>query len=134
MPKIRTPWERKTRTQHSPKNSVSSGVTNGQIDDVQIEKKPVEIDLPKDYVTLTKADKENFEKMLKDIETPITGRKCEMIPVWTMEDSDGQPRGKFSESPETQGRFRKYAEQGMNILLIRSNDSTLAIVALRLVD
>src|SRR5436305_9541085 len=113
MPQTRTPSER-GKIEHSPKNLVN-GVANGQIDDVMIEKPRVAEpdDLPKDFVTLTKTDKMKYEKMLKEIPQPITGKKCEMIPVWTLEDSDGQPKTKFAESPETQGRFRKYAEQGM---------------------
>jgi len=131
MPKIRRPWERKQKT--FPQSLVH-GVANGQLDDLENEK---QVDLQDDpshnLVSLTKADKRNYEDTLKTIQQSSAGKKYELVPIWTMEDADGKPKGSISESPETQGRFRKYAEQGIPAVVIVSF-SPLAIVTLRPVD
>lgn len=84
-------------------------------------------------VALTNADKKNYEDGLKKLQVPTVGKKYELVPIWTVEDADGQPKGKVTESVETQGRFRKYAEQGMSPDL-SSDDSSLAIIALCSMD
>src|SRR5208282_206618 len=90
-------------------------------------------DDPSNYlVALTKADKKNYEDGLK-LQQPTVGKKYELVPIWTLEDADEQPKGKVAESVDTQGRFRKYAEQGISPDL-SSDDSSLAIIALRSVD
>jgi hypothetical protein len=121
MPKIRRPWERRKRTAST--NKPAHGVANGQIDDFENEKKELKQEEQPDeasnyLVSLTKADKKEFETKLNEIHQPLAEKKYEMIPIWTIEDADGQPKGKVSESPETQGRFRKYAEQGTSILVM----------------
>ena len=63
---------------------------------------------------LTMADKMEYEQQLNNMYRTDSGKKVELVPVWTLEDADGQSMGNISESPETQGRFRKYAEQGMS--------------------
>jgi len=50
--------------------------------------------------------------MVNGMEKGKDGKKAELIPIWTLEDADGQPKGEVAESTETQERFRKYAEQG----------------------
>jgi hypothetical protein len=114
QPKIRRPWERKGTT--SLKNHVN-GVANGQIDDIEDEKATNDVvhDDPSNYlVALTEADKKNYADGLKKLQQPTAGKKYELVPIWTLENADGQPKGKVAESVETQGRFRKYAEQGMS--------------------
>jgi hypothetical protein len=128
MPKIRRPWERKKRDSKKP-----VGVANGQLDDLTNGKEaastdPGHPDEPaKDLVCLTKTDKRKLEEKLKTVRQTV-GKKCELIPIWTLEDADGQPHGTVAESPETQTRFRKYAEQGISVAI--SNYSPLALVAL----
>lgn len=63
-------------------------------------------------MSLTKADKRDYEKRLNAMQHS-SDKKYELVPIWTMDDADGQPKSKVSESPEQQGRFRKYSEQGM---------------------
>jgi hypothetical protein len=111
LPKIRRPWERKKR---GPKNPV--GVANGQLDDLKNGEPtltdPGQPDEPaKDLVCLTKADKRKLEEKLKTMSQTV-GSKCQVVPIWTLEDADGQPQGTVAESPETQSRWRKYPEQG----------------------
>jgi hypothetical protein len=69
-------------------------------------------DSAQNLVCLTKADKQRYEQVLKSIKEPIGGKKTEMVPVWTLNDADGQPKGAAQETVERQCRFRKYAEQG----------------------
>lgn len=120
QPKIRRPWERKP--QGSP-NKVITGVANGQLDDITTVHSNGESEhskhdeLPKDVVGLTKADKLQYERQLSSIQQSGGGKKVELVPVWTLEDADGKSMGKVSETPEKQGRFRKYAEQGMSLLV-----------------
>jgi trehalose 6-phosphate synthase/phosphatase len=131
-PKIRRPWERKPQV---PKNPVY-GVANGQLDDLAngetaASMDPGHPDEPaKDLVCLTKADKRKFEEKLKTFRqtTQTIGERCNVVPIWTLEDADGQPQGTVAESPDTQTRFRKYADQGMSYVTI--NSSPLATVAL----
>jgi hypothetical protein len=96
-----------------------NGVANGQLEDFDdarapTTKAPQPDDQPKDLVCLTKADKQAYEEALKRTQgyTSASGKKVELVPVWTLEDSDGKAKA-VGESPETQGRFRKYAEQGI---------------------
>jgi hypothetical protein len=116
MPKIRRPWERK---QNASPQSPINGVANGQLDDLENEK---QVDLQDDpshhLVSLTKVDKQNYEDILKTIQQPSAGKKYELVPIWTIEDADGKSKGNISESMETQGRFRKYAEQGISAVVI----------------
>ena len=69
---------------------------------------------------------------LKSIQQTKPGKKYEIVPIWTMEDADGQ-KG-VPESPETQGRFRKYAEQGTFPAVLVLYNSSLAFVALHFVE
>jgi len=118
QPKIRRPWERKP--QGSPKKVVT-GVANGQLDDITTvhsngeSEQSKQDELPKDVVGLTKADKLQYERQLSSMQQSGGGKKVEFVPVWTLEDADGKSMVKVSESYEQQGRFRKYAEQGMSL-------------------
>jgi hypothetical protein len=113
MPKIRRPCDRKRETSPTPP---VNGVANGQIDYVEDEKQPVHDELQNQLISLTRADKQNYMDELKRLQQSPSKKKYELVPIWTLEDVDGQPKGKFSESPETQGRYRKYAEQGTSRL------------------
>ena len=132
MPKIRSPWERKkANSQKKPVN----GVTNGELDDFEEDKVTDPLGLEESsnqLVSLTKADKKNYEDSLKSIQQTKPGKKYEIVPIWTMEDADGQ-KG-VPESPETQGRFRKYAEQGTFPAVLVLYNSSLAFVALHFVE
>lgn len=115
---MRRPFQHKRQ---ASSKKVVNGVINGQpegfdeIEDGGVPNGTEREEPPKDLVSLTKADKQNFERKLNSIQT--TEKKPEFIPVWTLEDADGQPKEKFSESTETQGRYRKYAEQGLTTIL-----------------
>jgi hypothetical protein len=132
MPKVRTPWER--RVQSSPKKPVN-GVANGQLDDIGSARTGASAtagqydDPTKEPVWLSKADKQGLEKKLNAVPHSTTGKRTELVPIWTLEDADGQSNGIVGESTETQGRFRKYAEQG-RFTIAQSNDSALAIITL----
>jgi hypothetical protein len=114
-PKCRRTQERKGHAARQP----STGVANGQLD--EDEKPPPPPKLPavqidetaKELVSLTKDDKHNLEKKLNSLQKSSTGKKYELVPVWTLEDSDGQAENAVAETFETQGRYRKYAEQGI---------------------
>jgi len=111
-PKICRPWERKKR---SPGVATApNGVANGQLDDLDdpMPKKSTQDENSSNLVSLFKADKQQYEQMVNAMERG-KGKKTELIPIWTLDDADGQPKGEVAESTETQGRFRKYAEQGL---------------------
>ena len=131
-PKIRRSWERKPA--ESGKKTVT-GVANGQIDDIQSIKN-VNVkneEAVKELVSLTKADKDRFTEQLNKGYRAPGGKKYEMVPIWTLEDADGNLKAAAGETPETQSRFRKYAEQGMNST-DQADYSSLAITALRPLD
>lgn len=114
-PKIRRPWERKKAVQS---NKTVVGVANGQLDDLSTPEETTKAnssqpdEAAQHLVCLTKADKLRYQEELKSIKEPIGGKKTELVPVWTLDDADGQPKRAVQETVEKQGRFRKYAEQG----------------------
>ena len=80
---------------------------------------PVQIDEhAKDVVCLSREDKRNLESKLQSLQRTSTGKRFEIAPIWTLEDSDGQPEEAVAETFESQGRYRKYAEQGIQFLLV----------------
>jgi trehalose 6-phosphate synthase/phosphatase len=115
---------------HSPKKP-SNGVANGQLDEDERAKLVPKTPAPqidehaKDVVCLSREDKRNLESKLQSMQPSPTGKKYEIVPIWTLEDSDGHPEGAVAETFETQGRYRKYAEQG-----IKSISSTKLIKVL----
>jgi hypothetical protein len=112
-PKSRRPWERRKR---SPGVATApNGVANGQLDDLEDPtlKKHAQDENSSNLVSLFKADKQQYEEMVNTMEKGKAGKKTELIPVWTLDDADGKPKGTVAESTETQERFRKYAEQGL---------------------
>ena len=118
MPKLPRPWERKSQPSNK---TVVNGVANGRLDDFTSTRKEVTNTFPyddssKELVYLTKADKQAFEDKLKSIRQIGDKKIFEVVPIWTLEDADGQTKEKVQESPETQGRYKKYAEQGTAIL------------------
>jgi hypothetical protein len=128
-PIIRKPWERK-----NGELAKNAGVANGQIDEVEksLEEKRKELlleEADKELVSLTKADKQKFTDEVNAANLAPGGKKYEMVPIWTLEDTDGKRKNAASETPERQGRFRKYAEQGRT-LLVQSNPSPVAIITL----
>lgn len=136
MPNVRRSKER--RRPASPRKS-TLGVANGQLEDIPIVSKAAAAktlphdDPAKEPVALTKEDKRNYEAKLNQIQQSSTGKKTGIVPIWTLDDADGQQKGAALESYETQGRFRKYAEQGTPFRSF-SNSSTLATVALCVMD
>jgi hypothetical protein len=133
MPKVRRPWERKAAK--ASKKPIA-GVVNGQLDDLPTEettKTEANHDFATDLVSLTKADKQKYEEQLKTINRSVGGKNTELVPIWTLEDADEQPKGTVGESAETQSRFRKYAEQGISSQY-ESNCSPLAVTSLRPMD
>jgi hypothetical protein len=114
-PKIRRPFERKKRSPGVATAPNGHGVTNGQLDDLDDPtfKKRAQDENSSNLVSLFKADKQQYEEMVNTMEKGKGGKKTELIPVWTLDDADGQPKGSVAESTETQERFRKYAEQGL---------------------
>lgn len=137
-PKIRRPWERTKKSTLPGKTVV--GVANGQLDDIAAledtakasSNQPDEV--AQNLVCLTKADKQRYEQELKAIKEPIGGKKTELVPVWTLEDADGKPKGAVQETVERQGRFRKYAEQGSWNLKYELTASALALTSLCSMD
>lgn len=133
MPKVRRPWERKAA---NAAKKPASGVVNGQLDDLPIEETTStdpNHDPATDLVSLTKADKQKYEEILKTINKPSGDKKTELVPIWTLEDADDQPKSSTGESAEVQSRYRKYAEQGMSSQ-DEFNGSSLAITSLRSLD
>jgi hypothetical protein len=132
-PKVRRPWERKAA---KPSKKPFSGVVNGQLDDLPTEettKIDPNHDPLTDLVCLTKADKQKYEEILKTINRPAGNKKTELVPIWTLEDADDQPKTTVGESAEVQSRYRKYAEQGKSSQ-DESNSSSLAVTSLCPVD
>jgi len=129
-PIIRRPWEQKTG-----ETGKNAGVANGQIDEIvetTLERKRNELQLEeaaKELVSLTKADKQKYTQKINAANQAPGGKKYEMIPIWTLEDADGKPNNVVGETPETQSRFRKYAEQGIPGIG-SSNDSSMAVTTL----
>jgi trehalose 6-phosphate synthase/phosphatase len=121
-PKIRRPWERKKVVQS---NKTVVGVANGQLDDLSVPEEMTKAnssqpdEATQHLVCLTKADKLRYQEELKSIKEPIGGKKTELVPVWTLNDADGQSKRAVQETVEKQGRFRKYAEQGTLITDLR---------------
>jgi len=136
-PKVRRPWERKKATLS---NKTVVGVANGQLDDLSAPEETVKAsanqpdDAAQNMVCLTKADKQGYLQAMKSIKEPIGGKKTELVPIWTLEDADGKPKGAVQETVERQGRFRKYAEQGSLDSKLDLNASALALTTLRVVD
>lgn len=132
-PKIRRPWERKKVAQS---NKTVVGVANGQLDDLSTPEETTKAnstqhdEAAQNLVSLTKADKLRYQQELKSIKEPIGGKTTELVPVWTLDDADGQPKGAFQETVEKQGRFRKYAEQGTLTTDLRLKASALAFASL----
>ena len=132
IPKSRKPRDRRP-TVVSPK--LANGVANGQLDDIAPPRQTdVDLDEPaKELVSLTAAQKETYTRKLNDSYN-AQGSKYEMIPIWTLEDADGKPKNSTAETPETQSRFRKYAEQGIYSVKVLFTCSSVAIVALRAME
>jgi hypothetical protein len=131
-PVIPRPWERRSA---EPGKKTTTGVANGRLDDLveanraKSKNAAVLEDAAKELVSLTEADKQRLTEQLNATYRGPGGKKYEMVPVWTLESEDGESKGSTGESPETQGRFRKYAEQG-NLVQNYSNLSSMAITSL----
>jgi hypothetical protein len=99
-------------------NRAVNGVANGQLDDIERSYRPTDMEMDeaaKELISLTKDDKAKYTQKVNQRNQPASGgKKYEMIPIWTLDDADDKGEKATAETPETQGRFRHYAEQGIS--------------------